>query len=173
MTTLKDDAMLGTKVADGVVKPEWIDANGHMNVAYYVLAFDLAVDALWEEFGITMEYIETTSGSTFAVETHVTYQRELMQGDPYVVTAQILAYDEKRIHQFQRLYHAEERFLAATGEWLNLHVNLDTRRVTPWPEAIMSRLAEATNKQSGQTWPQEAGRRMQVNKPVYSLNSEG
>ena len=168
-----DTAVLGTQVADGVVKPEWIDVNGHMNVAYYVLAFDLAVDALWEEFGITSEYIETTHGSTFAVESHVTYRRELMEADPYIVTAQILAYDEKRIHQFQRLYHAERGFLAATGEWLNLHVNLETRRVTQWPDGIMERLAEATRAQAGQAWPAEAGSRMHVRKPVYSLNTEG
>jgi len=112
---MSKNEILGARVANGIVKPEWIDANGHMNVAYYVLAFDLAVDALWESFGITAEYVEKSYGSTFAVETHITYQRELMQGDPFFVTAQILAYDDKRIHQFQRLYHAEQEFLAATG----------------------------------------------------------
>jgi acyl-CoA thioesterase FadM len=94
---MSGDKLLGTRVAEGVVKPEWIDVNGHMNVAYYVLAFDLAVDALWEGFGITAEYIKSSYGTTFAVESHVTYQQELMEGDPYIVTAQILAYDDKRI----------------------------------------------------------------------------
>jgi len=63
---MSKNEILGSRVADGVVKPEWIDANGHMNVAYYVLAFDLAVDALWEAFGITAEYIKRSYGSTFA-----------------------------------------------------------------------------------------------------------
>jgi acyl-CoA thioester hydrolase len=57
---MSGDKLLGTRVAEGVVKPEWIDVNGHMNVAYYVLAFDLAVDALWEGFGITAEYIKSS-----------------------------------------------------------------------------------------------------------------
>ena len=95
---MASDEILGEWVADGVVKPEWIDANDHMNVAYYVSAFDLGVDALWEDFGITSEYIETSYGSTFAVESHITYQQELVEGDPYFVTSQVLAYDDKRIH---------------------------------------------------------------------------
>ena len=166
------DNILGARVADGIVKPEWIDANGHMNVAYYVLAFDLAVDALWEAFGITAEYIETSYGSTFAVESHITYQQELMQGDPFIVTAQILAYDDKRIHQFQRLYHAEKNFLAATGEWMNLHVDLEKRRVSPWPESILAKLAAYSAGQAKQAYPEEVGKQMNIGRPIYTLKPE-
>ena len=104
----------GIEVARGRVLPEWIDFNDHMNVAYYLLAFDQAVDALWADFGLTEEYIRSQKSSTIAVESHVTWQREIMEGEPYVSTAQILAFDEKRIQQFQRMYHAEKGFLAAT-----------------------------------------------------------
>ncbi len=169
---MANDVIRGARVAEGVVKPEWIDANDHVNVAYYVLAFDLGVDALWHELGITTEYIEQTSGSTFAVECHITYQRELVRDDPYFVTAQILAYDEKRIHQFQRLYHAEKNFLAATGEWMNLHVDLKERRVTPWPESILAKLAEFCGKQADQSYPEEAGKQMRVGKPIYAMKPE-
>jgi acyl-CoA thioester hydrolase len=164
--------MLGARVAEGVVLPEWIDVNGHMNVAYYVLAFDLGVDALWKSFGITNEYIEQTAGSTFAVESHVTYQRELLEGDPYVVTSQMLAYDEKRIHQFQRLYHAEKKFLAATAEWMNLHVDLAARRVSPWPTQILAKLAQYSATQSVQDYPKEAGGRMSIASPIYTMLPE-
>ena len=169
---MSNKEILGTRVADGVVKPEWIDVNGHMNVAYYVLAFDLAVDALWDVFGITAEYIKRSNGSTFAVESHVTYQQELMQGDPYIVTAQMLAYDDKRIHQFQRLYHAEKGFLAATGEWINLHVDLDQRHVSPWPESILAKLAEYSAGQSEQAYPEKAGKQMNIRKPIYTMRPE-
>jgi acyl-CoA thioester hydrolase len=169
---MSKNEILGARVADGVVKPEWIDANGHMNVAYYVLAFDLAVDALWDVFGITAEYIKRSNGSTFAVESHVTYQQELVQGDPYIVTAQMLAYDDKRIHQFQRLYHAEKGILAATGEWMNLHVDLDKRRVSPWPESILAKLAEFSASQGEQAYPDEAGKQMNIRKPIYTMQSE-
>ncbi|RLA33841.1 MAG: thioesterase, partial [Gammaproteobacteria bacterium] len=83
---MSDVSIDGTSIAEGKVKPEWIDVNGHMNVAWYVLIFDLAVDDLWAEFGITDEYIKETNGSTFAVECHITYQTELLEDDPYIVT---------------------------------------------------------------------------------------
>lgn len=162
----------GTRVADGIVKPEWIDANEHMNVAYYVLAFDMGVDVLWGDFGITTEYIESGAGSTFAVESHITYQRELMADDPYFVTSQLLAYDDKRIHQFQRLYHAEELFLAATAEWMNLHVDIQKRRVCPWPPSILEKLGAFAHGQEDQEYPQEAGRQMGISKPLYSMKPE-
>jgi len=161
--------MLGKSVARGEVLPEWIDVNGHMNVAYYILAFDQGVDALWDQFGITNDYISSTRGSTFAVECHVTYQRELHEGEPFIVTAQILGYDEKRIHQFQRLYHGEKGFLAATSEWMNLHVSLDSRRVSPWPADILDNLGELARQQAGQEKPAEAGKKMSIRNPLYAL----
>jgi acyl-CoA thioester hydrolase len=155
-------------ITTGKVLPEWIDVNDHMNVAYYVLAFDQAVDALWQQLGITSEYIETKNCSTFAVEAHVTYQRELTVDDPYVVTSQILAYDEKRIHQFQRMYHADEHYLVATGEWMNLHVDLDLRKVAPWPPEILFGLAEFTERQGVLPMPAEAGNKMAIKKPIFT-----
>jgi acyl-CoA thioester hydrolase len=167
---MSTDTLEGVPTASGVVKPEWIDINSHMNVAYYVLAFDLAVDALWSEFGISDEYIRNTRGSTFAVECHVNYLRELKEGQTYCITSQILAYDSKRIHQFQRMYHADEKYLAATAEWMNLHVDLDTRRVSTWPDAVLQSIGERASEQGASSFPVEAGRKMSVDKPLYRLD---
>ena len=161
------DESSGIAIASGQVLPEWIDINGHMNVAYYVLAFDLAVDTLWGQLGITDEYIETTQCSTFAVDCHVTYQAELKEAEPYVVTCQILAYDEKRIHQFQRMYHAEKEYLAATAEWLNLHVDLTSRRVKAFPQSILATLQAYTAAQGVLPKPDEAGKQMKIREPIF------
>ena len=158
-------------VIRGTVKPEWIDINGHMNVAYYVLAFDLAVDALWSRIGITEESIATTGGSTFAVESHVSYKRELKEGDPYRVTTEIVAYDDKRAHQFQRMYHAEDNFLAATAEWMNLYVDLRTRKVAPWPEPVLQEFAKLADAQGDAAGPREVGKQMHISNPIYSMKS--
>ncbi len=168
---LEHDEMLGIEIDRGKVLPEWIDINGHMNVAYYVLAFDLGVDALWSEFGITDEHIQTNHSSTFAVESHVLYRRELKLDDPYIVTAQILAFDQKRIHQFQRMYHASEGFLAATAEWMNLHVDMTTRRVAPWPDEILDAIRRASIAQGAWPHPEDAGRTMRIGKPLFSIAS--
>tara|TARA_R110002096_G_scaffold6409_1_gene29691 strand:+ start:49941 stop:50492 length:552 start_codon:yes stop_codon:yes gene_type:complete len=162
-----DNSIAGNEVIRGNVLPEWIDVNNHMNVAYYVLAFDMAVDTLWETFGITQDHINVTDSSTFAVESHVTWQRELTVDEPYIITSQLLAYDDKRIHQFMRMYHAEKQFLAATAEWMNLHVDLSVRRVAPWPAQILQRIAEFAEQQRDREKPQEAGKRMSIANPVY------
>lgn len=165
---MSDTKIAGIEVVRGAVLPEWIDVNNHMNVAYYVLAFDQAVDALWEKFGITIDYVNVSNSSTFAVESHITWQRELNVNEPYIITAQLLAYDDKRIHQFLRMYHAESHYLAATAEWLNLHVDLDKRRVSPWPDSIRAQIATFANRQLDWGWPPEAGRKMNVPNPIYS-----
>ncbi len=165
-------AEAAVEICNGVVKPEWIDINGHMNVAYYVLAFDLAVDALWSRIGITDEYIEATGGSTFAVESHITYKRELKEAEPYRVTAEIVAYDQKRVHQFQRMYHAEENYLAATAEWMNLYVDLRTRKVGEWPESVLAQLAKMTGSRGDAVMPPMVGRRMRIDNPLYTMKQE-
>ena len=162
------DETLGVEVARGRVLREWIDINDHMNVAYYVLAFDQGVDALWQRFGLTDEYIERHHSSTFAVESHVTWQREIGEGDSYVLTSQILAYDRKRIHQFMRMYHATERYLCATAEWMNLHVDMRVRRVAPWPGDILDNIRDYVRAQGDWPWPSEACLRMRVPDPIYA-----
>src|SRR5690606_22771781 len=57
------------------IRPDWIDHNGHMNVAYYTLVFDHGVDAFFEYVGLGTAYREGTTGSTFAVEQHIIYNR--------------------------------------------------------------------------------------------------
>jgi len=168
---MRGDRIRGAHTSDGVVKPEWIDHNGHMNVAYYLLAFDLSGDELWQDFGITDEYVRTTNNSTFAVDCHISYQRELKSGERFFITSQVLAYDDKRIHFFQRMYHAEEKYLAATAEWLNLHIDLASRRVSEWPEKISESIGQWASRQPERDYPAEAGKRMRVKKPLYVLPS--
>jgi len=164
--------ILGVEVARGHVLPEWIDINDHMNVAYYVLAFDQGVDHLWTRFGLTDDYIGEHNSSTFAVESHIIWQREISEAEPYLITSQILAFDEKRIHQFMRMYHAEKHFLVATAEWMNLHVDLDVRRVAPWPDDIRQRIADFAADQGRPAWPAEAGKTMCITKPLFSARAK-
>lgn len=165
-------SMTGIEVYRGRVQPEWIDVNQHMNVAYYVLAFDLGVDALWTRFGITDEWISATQGSTFAVEAHVTYQAELNLDEEFVVTSEILAFDAKRIHQLQRMYRAKDDVLVATCEWMNLFIDLSVRKVSEWPADILARIRSIAEAQPKTEWPDEAGRRMTVRQPSYTLHSD-
>lgn len=166
--TASTDGMRGDVVYDGVILDEWIDVNDHMNVAYYVLAFDLAIDAIWQRFGITADYIRDRRLSTFAVESHIEYLRELRAGEPIRISTQLLAFDEKRIHQFMRMYHADDGFLAATSEWMNLHVDLSSRRVTPWPDDVLARIEAQFQSQRNTEMPERAGHSIEIRKPLSS-----
>jgi len=101
-----------------VVRPEWIDYNGHMNVAYYVLVFDHATDAMRERLGLGEAYRAATGNTVYVLEAHLTYARELKEGDPMEIRTELLDRDAKRLHYFHRMFHARDNFLAATTEQL-------------------------------------------------------
>ena len=88
----------------GVIRPEWIDYNGHMNVAYYVLVFDQGSDDLLDYLGMDKDYRERSGFSTYVLESHITYEREMKEGDAYRVSVQLLDADAKRLHYFERLH---------------------------------------------------------------------
>ena len=140
------------------VLAEWIDANGHMNLAYYVLAFDHATDAAFDLIGIGNAYRQATQHAIFVLETHVTYERELVRGDPMRFTTQLLGVDDKKLHLFHAMYHARDGFLAATNEILGVHVDLTERRSSPFPAAALERLDRMAEAHRRLPWPKQAGR---------------
>jgi len=144
------------------VRPEWIDRNGHMNVAYYVLIFDHAVDALFSHVGLDPDYRARTTGSTFTVESHITYDRELVAGKVARCTAQLIGFDEKRIHHYYEMYDAAAGTLAATTEFMSLHMDMATRRVAPMPEDIQRRLGALMEAHARLPRPANLGRVIKV-----------
>ncbi len=106
------------------VEAAWIDYNGHMNVAYYVLMFDRATDALLDRLGLGAAYRRRTDHSLFVLESHVTYEREVKAGDMLRFTTQLVDADAKRLHFFHTMYHEATGYRAATSELLALHVDL-------------------------------------------------
>ena len=131
------------------IEPQWIDYNGHLNMAYYNVMFDRAVDELWLQLGIGPNYMRARKCSTFTAECHVRYVREIKLGDPAQVSVLIVAADDKRIHTFKEVRHATEGWLSATSENMTLHVDMTERKVAPFPSDIAMRIhafAEAQEK---------------------------
>ena len=122
------------------VRPEWIDYNGHMNVAYYVAAFDEATDAFYEALGIGLSYKNASDCSTFTLEGHITYDQEVMEGDELKFTTYLLDCDAKRIHYIHEMYHAEKGYLAATNELIGIHIDMNERRSKAMPDDMQARL---------------------------------
>ena len=108
----------------GEVVAEWIDLNGHMNLAYYTVLFDFATDLLFETIGIGKEYKQKTNHGTFVAETHNLYERELLVREQVRVVTQILGADDKRIHLAHEMYSLADSRRAATQELMFLSIDL-------------------------------------------------
>ena len=143
-----------------VVRSEWIDHNGHMNMGYYVVVFDLATDEFMRWVGLDAEHRRVHGVTTFCLEAHVTYHREVREGDPLRFTTQLLAHDPRRLHYIHAMYHATEGYLAATNELMSLHVTLDTRRGAAMAPAVLARLAAIQDAHDALVRPPQVGRTM-------------
>lgn len=148
------------------VQDEWIDYNGHMNVAYYVALFDRCIDEAFMQLGLGPDYVKNRNASFFTVEIHVNYLRELPPESPVYCTFQLLAFDEKRVRAWLELYHADDGFLAASCEQLFLHVDMNARRTAPFPADIMDNLRAAHEAHGALPWPERAGRAITFGDPA-------
>ena len=140
------------------VEPAWIDYNGHLNMAYYNVLFDRAVDEVFELLGCGLDYVKNRKHSCFTAEAHVRYLRELHAGDPVRVTFQLLDYDSKRMHYFEQLFHATEGWVSATSENMSLHVDMEARRTAPFPDRILAALERMQSMHANLSRPEAAGR---------------
>jgi len=129
--------MSETRYDLGKVRPEWVDHYGHMNLAYYLVAFDEATDLFWPSITLGKQFRAQGLG-TFAAESWVGYRRELVEGQPIAASSEVIAHDAKRLLVRHRLFHATEGWESAVNELLYLCVDLERRKVTPWPEATLT-----------------------------------
>jgi len=114
----------------GRIKAEWTDYNSHMNLAYYIHLFDVAWEILLEKFDMGEESSINQRKSTFAVESHTTYDQEVKVGEEVNINLMFLDHDKKRIIYKLEMIHKEKKYLAATSEILSLYVDLNHRKVT-------------------------------------------
>jgi acyl-CoA thioester hydrolase len=146
----------------GSVLANWVDVNKHMNMAYYLVAFDKATDVLLEQLGLAGDYTQHELGMTFVVEAHVTYERELYEGEPIRIATQIVDRNAKLIHLFHTMFHGEKGYGVATNEVLLLNVDFKTRRSAPWPEACTERLEALATAHRALPRPAGSGRRIEL-----------
>jgi acyl-CoA thioester hydrolase len=105
------------------VLPDWIDFNGHLRDAYYVLVVSYAVDALMDDLGMDASYRQRTNCTLYTLEMHVHYLHEVKESDLLEVTVRIIGADEKRIHAGLDLNCARYSDPAASVEVMLLHVH--------------------------------------------------
>lgn len=140
-----------------IVIEDWIDYNGHLNMAFYNVIFDRGVDHVYDFLGIGADYATRGEGSCFTMEVHVHYLQELSLGDEVEVHFQLLDYDAKRLHFFEQLYHKKDGYLAATSEQIGMHVSMQSRRSAPFPDAVMEKIARLHEAHQGLAVPDQVG----------------
>ncbi|HUC09027.1 MAG TPA: thioesterase family protein [Stellaceae bacterium] len=149
----------------GEVLPEWIDLNGHMNLAYYTVLFDYASDLLFETIGIGRSYKDATGHGTFVVETHNLYEHELLVGEQVRVASQIIAADDKRLHVAHEMYRLADGRRAAMQELMFLAIDLGRRRVAPFLEDARAAVAAAAAAHARLSRPNWVGRSLAMPAP--------
>ena len=130
------------------VKPEWIDYNGHMNEAYYVLVFGFTTDAFLDRIGMDSAYRDRTHTSLYTIEGHIAYLQEVPLGTNLAVATILVAADAKRVHLFHEMRREGDGARLATYELLALHVDQTGPRVTAMPAAILDRVTELAGRQA-------------------------
>jgi betainyl-CoA thioesterase len=132
------------------VRPEWIDYNGHLSEAYYVLVFGFATDALMERTGLDEQYRTSTGCSLYTVEAHVRYLREVGPDAEMVVRTRVTELGAKKLRVAHEMF--VDGTQVATEEITALHVDTTVGRTTAFPEDVALRLArsqEALDTNSG------------------------
>jgi acyl-CoA thioester hydrolase len=149
---------------EGEVLPDWIDLNGHMNLAYYTVLFDYGTDLLFETIGIGRQYKDATGHGTFVVETHNRYERELLVGERVRVASLILGADQKRIHLAHEMFRGTDGARSATQELMFLSIDLTQRRVVPFLPEAAARVACAAAAHAPLPRPDWTGRHIALPK---------
>lgn len=129
------------RVAAQEVQPDWIDYNGHMNVGYYGLAFDRAIDQLFDQhIGNGEAYVRAAGQGLYVLQSHIAFLRELMVGQAFQVDFQLIDHDRKRIHFWAEIQVAGTT--CATQEVLAMNVDHTSKRSIAFPDWLQQRLAQ-------------------------------
>lgn len=127
------------------VHEDWVDYNGHLRDAFYLLIFSYATDALMERIGLDADHREQSGNSLFTLEAHINYLHEVKLGTEVWVQTQIIGFDQKRLHVCHTLHRRGFEQALAASEQMLLHVDLAGPRSTlfsPPTLQALSRIAE-------------------------------
>jgi acyl-CoA thioester hydrolase len=144
------------------VEDQWIDYNGHFNMAYYNVLFDRAGDQAFEAAGLGAEYVKQTNCSHFTLEAHLTYLRELHAGDEVAIETQFLDVDHKRVHYVQVMKHADEDWISCVTEIIVAHVDLTQKKTANFPAAVQIRLNEILDLHRKLPVPPQVGHKIGI-----------
>ncbi|WP_242209549.1 MULTISPECIES: thioesterase family protein [unclassified Pseudomonas] len=138
--------------------PDWVDYNGHLRDAFYLLIFSYATDALMDRLGMDSNNREDSGHSLFTLELHLNYLHEVKLDSEVEVRTQIIGHDSKRLHLYHSLYKVGDEQELAGNEQMLLHVDLAGPRSAPFSADTLSRLQSIVAEQKDLPAPACIGR---------------
>lgn len=134
------------------IRPEWIDYNGHLNEAFYVLIAGDGTDAFYDHAGFDGAWRRARGRSLYTVESHVRYLREVPEAAQLDVASRLVAVDHRRLHLVHRLLRDGAE--AATVELVALVVDTAAGRAALFEPDERARLEALVHPEC----PEWAGR---------------
>ncbi|WJV23487.1 MULTISPECIES: thioesterase family protein [Pseudomonas] len=138
--------------------PDWVDYNGHLRDAFYLLIFSYATDALMDQLGMDSNHREASGNSLFTLELHLNYLHEVKLDTEVEVRTQIIGHDRKRLHLYHSLHKVGGDLELAGNEQMLLHVDLAGPRSAPFSEPVLNRLRAIAAEQADLPAPAWIGR---------------
>jgi len=140
------------------IQPDWVDYNGHLRDAFYLLIFSYATDALMDTLGLDSENREASGHSLFTLELHLNYLHEVTLGAEVEVHTQLIAHDAKRLHLYHSLHRVGDGQELAGNEQMLLHVDLAGPHSAPFAQATLEKIAALCTEQADLPRPALLGR---------------
>lgn len=145
------------------VLPEWVDYNGHMSEAFYVLIFGNATDAFYDHIGFDSDYRTKNFLSLYTVEAHVSYLREVREGEKLKINTEVIGYDKKRIHLFHEMIHEKTGKTVAEEEIMAVHVSTEASpRSKEFDDKIEKEIEKHFINQSEKDFSSKTGKRIKI-----------
>ncbi len=144
------------------IESQWIDYNGHFNMAYYGVLFDRAADQMFAELGLGSDYVKATNNSFFTLETHCSYLREVQATDIVTIASQIIDHDHKRVHYVQHMRLPDATQVACILEVMVSHVDLNTHKTSNFPDDVKARIDTMAAEHKSLPVPAQVGRKIGI-----------
>ncbi|MFJ4113227.1 thioesterase family protein [Pseudomonas sp. NPDC089758] len=144
------------------VQEDWVDYNGHLRDAFYMLIFSYATDALMERIGLDTDSRGHSGNSLFTLEAHINYLHEVKLGTEVWVQTHILGFDRKRLHVYHSLHRAGFEDVLAASEQMLLHVDLAGPKSAPFTQKTEAALQSILDSQKDLASPEHVARVMRL-----------
>ncbi len=152
------------------VRAEWVDYNGHLRDAFYMLIFSFATDALIDEIGLPDAVRKARKRSIYTLEAHINYLHEIKEGTPVRVDMRLLGHDAKRLHLYLEMFAGDGAEPVAAGEQMLLHVDTSGPRAVAFDPDIAASVRSLADAHAERPPAKYAGR--VIGLPVRTQTSE-